>query len=219
MIDIERATVRWVDGNDFGLDFVRLSPLATKHIPDALNRQIRVPQSPPKRTHLFRSGCGPCHAQLLDASSGPLLYSDFPARWFMCSPALPMLEPQGKIWMDGSFVDWADAQVHVMTHSLHYGLAVFEGIRCYKGTSGSAIFRLQEHVDRLFDSAHIGMMQMPFDKKQVAAAIVETVRVNKLGGLLYPPARLYRARSDGGVSRRQPDQAGHCGLDMGLLPR
>ena len=66
--------------------------------------------------------------------------------------------------MDGLFVDWADAQVHVLTHSLHYGLAAFEGIRCYKGKSGSAIFRLQEHVDRLFDSTHIGMMQMPFDK-------------------------------------------------------
>ena len=76
--------------------------------------------------------------------------------------------------MDGSFVNWADAHVHVMTHSLHYGLAVFEGIRCYKGKSGSAIFRLQEHVDRLFDSTHIGMMKMPFDKKQVAEAIVET---------------------------------------------
>jgi branched-chain amino acid aminotransferase len=98
-----------------------------------------------------------------------------------------MLEPQGKIWMDGSFVNWADAHVHVMTHSLHYGLAAFEGIRCYKGKSGSAIFRLQEHVDRLFDSAHIGMMQMPFDKKQVAAAIVETVRVNKLEACYIRP--------------------------------
>ena len=89
--------------------------------------------------------------------------------------------------MDGSFVNWADAQVHVMTHSLHYGLAVFEGIRCYKGKSGSAIFRLQDHVDRLFDSAHIGMVQMPFDKKQVAAAIVETVRVNKLESCYIRP--------------------------------
>ena len=80
--------------------------------------------------------------------------------------------------MDGAFVNWADAHVHVMTHSLHYGLAAFEGLRCYKGKSGSAIFRLQEHIDRLFESAHIGMMQMPFDKKQVAAAVVETVRVN-----------------------------------------
>lgn len=81
--------------------------------------------------------------------------------------------------MNGSFVEWAEANVHILTHSLHYGLAAFEGIRCYKGKSGSAIFRLEEHVDRLFESAHIGMMRIPFDKKQVMEAIVETVRVNK----------------------------------------
>jgi branched-chain amino acid aminotransferase len=97
------------------------------------------------------------------------------------------MEPQGKIWMDGSFVNWADANVHVLTHSLHYGLAAFEGIRCYKGKSGSAIFRLQEHVDRLFDSAHIGMMTIPYEKKQVAEAIVETVRVNKLDACYIRP--------------------------------
>lgn len=89
--------------------------------------------------------------------------------------------------MDGSFVNWADANVHVLTHSLHYGLAAFEGIRCYKGKSGSAIFKLQEHVDRLFDSAHIGMMTIPYDKKQVAEAIVETVRVNKLDACYIRP--------------------------------
>lgn len=89
--------------------------------------------------------------------------------------------------MDGSFVDWADANVHVLTHSLHYGLAAFEGIRCYKGKSGSAIFRLQEHVDRLFESAHIGMMTIPYERKQVAEAIVETVRVNKLDSCYIRP--------------------------------
>lgn len=89
--------------------------------------------------------------------------------------------------MDGSFVDWADAKVHVLTHSLHYGLAAFEGLRCYKGRAGSAIFKLQEHVDRLFDSAHIGMMAMPYDKKHVAEAIVETVRVNKLDACYIRP--------------------------------
>jgi branched-chain amino acid aminotransferase len=98
-----------------------------------------------------------------------------------------MLEPHGKIWMDGSFVDWADANVHVLTHSLHYGLAAFEGLRCYKGKSGSAIFRLHEHVDRLFDSAHIAVMQMPYDKKQVANAIVETVKINKLDACYIRP--------------------------------
>jgi branched-chain amino acid aminotransferase len=97
------------------------------------------------------------------------------------------MDSQGKIWMDGSFVNWADANVHVLTHSLHYGLAAFEGIRCYKGKSGSAIFKLQEHVDRLFDSAHIGMMTIPYDKKQVTEAIVETVRVNKLDACYIRP--------------------------------
>ena len=89
--------------------------------------------------------------------------------------------------MDGSFVDWADAKVHVLTHSLHYGLAAFEGLRCYKGKSGSAIFKLQEHVDRLFDSAHIGMMTIPYEKKQVAEAIVETVRINTLEACYIRP--------------------------------
>ena len=89
--------------------------------------------------------------------------------------------------MDGSFVDWADAKVHVLTHSLHYGLAAFEGLRCYKGKSGSAIFKLHEHVDRLFDSAHIGMMTIPYEKKQIAEAIVETVRSNKLEACYIRP--------------------------------
>ena len=98
-----------------------------------------------------------------------------------------MLDPVEKIWMDGKFVPWGEANVHILTHSLHYGLAAFEGIRCYKGKSGSAIFRLQEHVDRLFDSAHIGMMEMPYDKKQLAAAIVETVCINKLDACYVRP--------------------------------
>lgn len=98
-----------------------------------------------------------------------------------------MLEPVEKIWMDGKFVAWGDANVHILTHSLHYGLAAFEGIRCYQGRSGSAIFRLQEHVDRLFDSAHIGMMTMPYDRKQIAEAIVETVRINRLEACYIRP--------------------------------
>lgn len=98
-----------------------------------------------------------------------------------------MLEPVDKIWMDGKLVAWQDANVHILTHSLHYGLAAFEGIRCYKGISGSAIFRLQEHVDRLFDSAHIGMMAMPYDKKQIAEAIIDTVRANRLDACYIRP--------------------------------
>ena len=98
-----------------------------------------------------------------------------------------MLQPSEKIWMDGAFVNWGDASVHVLTHSLHYGLAAFEGIRCYKGREGSAIFRLPEHVDRLFESAHIAMMELPYDKKQITDAIVETVRINKLEACYIRP--------------------------------
>jgi branched-chain amino acid aminotransferase len=98
-----------------------------------------------------------------------------------------MLEASDKIWMDGRFVNWNDATVHVLTHSLHYGLAAFEGIRCYRGANGSAIFRLREHVDRLFDSAHISMLSIPYDKKQVTEAIVETVRVNRLDACYIRP--------------------------------
>ncbi len=98
-----------------------------------------------------------------------------------------MLQPSEKIWVDGALVNWADASVHLLTHSLPYVLAAYEGIRCYQGQKGSAIFRLQEHVDRLFESAHIAMMEIPYDRKQVADAVVETVRVNKLEACYIRP--------------------------------
>lgn len=82
--------------------------------------------------------------------------------------------------MDGKFVSWDDANVHILTHTLHYGLGVFEGIRCYRTEKGSAIFRLDEHVERLFDSAHIFMMKMPFSKEEIRSAIMETVKVNRM---------------------------------------
>ena len=74
-----------------------------------------------------------------------------------------------------------------MTHSLHYGLAAFEGIRCYKGKNGSSIFRLSEHVDRLFESSHIAEIRIPYDKKNIAEAIIETVRVNRLEACYIRP--------------------------------
>lgn len=98
-----------------------------------------------------------------------------------------MIAKTEKIWMDGGFVAWADAKVHILTHTLHYGLGVFEGIRCYKTKKGSAIFRLDEHVDRLFDSAHIFMMEIPYSKKEIKAAIIETVKVNRLGECYIRP--------------------------------
>jgi len=98
-----------------------------------------------------------------------------------------MVTASEKIWMDGQFVNWNEANVHVLTHALHYGLAAFEGIRCYKGSHGSAIFRLHEHVDRLFESAHIMSMKVPYSKKEVSDAITETVRVNKLESCYIRP--------------------------------
>ena len=89
--------------------------------------------------------------------------------------------------MNGSFVKWDDARVHILTHSLHYGTGVFEGIRCYKADSGPAVFRLQEHVDRLFDSAHILLLEMPFTRGAVTEAILETIRVNKIDACYIRP--------------------------------
>jgi len=99
----------------------------------------------------------------------------------------PMLQATDKIWVNGAFVKWNDAKVHVLTHTLHYGTGVFEGIRCYKTDSGSAVFRLQEHVDRLFGSMHILQMDCPFTREQVAEAILETIRVNKIDACYIRP--------------------------------
>ena len=82
-----------------------------------------------------------------------------------------------KIWIDGKFVRWEEGQVHVMTHALHYGLGVFEGIRAYKTHDGKlSIFRLKEHVRRLFDSAQIVQLQMPFTEEQIFEACLELLR-------------------------------------------
>jgi len=107
----------------------------------------------------------------------------------MAGGAAPRVSGE-KIWLDGALVSWADATVHVLTHTLHYGLGVFEGIRCYRTADGrSAIFRLSEHVRRLFESAHINLMQMPFSREQIESAIVETLRANHLAeGYIRPLA-------------------------------
>jgi branched-chain amino acid aminotransferase len=98
-----------------------------------------------------------------------------------------MIPKTEKIWMDGKFVDWDDAKVHVLTHTLHYGLGIFEGIRCYETGKGSAIFRLDEHVERLFNSAHIFLMEIPYSKKEIKDAIIETVKVNKIKSCYIRP--------------------------------
>ena len=92
-----------------------------------------------------------------------------------------MIEKVDKIWMDGKFVPWGEANVHVLTHTLHYGLGVFEGIRCYECVDGrSSVFRLKEHTDRLFESAHISQIDIPFTREEISEATLEVLRVNNL---------------------------------------
>ncbi len=95
-----------------------------------------------------------------------------------------------KIWLDGKFVDWSAANVHILTHTLHYGLGVFEGIRCYRTADDrSAVFRLSDHVRRLFDSARINLIEIPFSQKEIEDAALETLRRNQLGeGYIRPIA-------------------------------
>ena len=93
----------------------------------------------------------------------------------------------GKIWIDGNMVDWKDANIHVLSHVVHYGTSVFEGIRAYKNDKGVAVFRIEEHVQRLFDSAKIYKIDIPYTQEEIEEAILETVRVNDLDGCYIRP--------------------------------
>lgn len=96
-------------------------------------------------------------------------------------------DKQTKVWFDGELVDWKDANISVLSHVVHYGTSVFEGIRAYKNDNGVAVFRLEEHVQRLFDSAKVYKMDIPFTQDEIAEAILETVRVNDLDGCYIRP--------------------------------
>ena len=110
---------------------------------------------------------------------------------------MSMADRDGVIWYDGKLVPWRDATTHVLTHSLHYGLAVFEGLRAYKTDSGTAIFRLKEHTERLFNSAHIFMMKMPYNKETIIAAQKEVVRANHLEACYVRPIAFYGSEKMG----------------------
>ena len=97
------------------------------------------------------------------------------------------LQKVDKIWMDGELVDWDDATIHILTHSLHYGCGVFEGIRAYATSTGPAVFRLTDHIERLFDSARIFMLDIPYTVDQLVDATKETVRVNGLASCYIRP--------------------------------
>ena len=100
---------------------------------------------------------------------------------------MSMADRDGKIWKDGQMVDWRDATLHMLTHSLHYGMAVFEGVRAYNTANGTAIFRLKEHTQRLYNSAKIFQMKVPFDMDTIMNAQLEVVRANKLESCYLRP--------------------------------
>ncbi|MGB2248828.1 MAG: branched-chain amino acid transaminase [Alcanivorax sediminis] len=110
---------------------------------------------------------------------------------------MSMAVRDGFIWLDGELVPWEEAKVHVLTHTLHYGMGVFEGVRAYETAKGPAIFRLKEHTDRLFGSAHIMNMKMPFTKDEINAAQVEAVKANKLPHAYLRPMVFYGSEGMG----------------------
>jgi branched-chain amino acid aminotransferase len=101
------------------------------------------------------------------------------------------IEKTEKIWMDGELVPWDEANIHVLTHSLHYGMGVFEGIRAYETSSGPAIFRLTDHIERLFDSAKIMMMEIPFTVDEIIQGCKDTVRASGLPSCYVRPIAFF----------------------------
>ncbi|MGD8710997.1 MAG: aminotransferase class IV, partial [Ectothiorhodospiraceae bacterium] len=110
---------------------------------------------------------------------------------------MSMADRDGYIWMDGEFVPWREANVHVLTHSLHYGLAAFEGIRAYNTVDGTAVFRLPEHIRRFFDSAKILGMHLPFSQEQMREVCLETVKRNELKSAYLRPLAYYGSEGMG----------------------
>ena len=110
---------------------------------------------------------------------------------------MSMDDRDGVIWMDGEMVPWREAKVHVLTHTLHYGMGVFEGVRAYHAEQGTAIFRLKEHTDRLFRSAHIMNMKVPFDKAAINAAHRSVIKENKLDSAYIRPMLFYGSEGMG----------------------
>jgi branched-chain amino acid aminotransferase len=97
----------------------------------------------------------------------------------------------GFIWMNGTFVPWKDAKIHVLTHTLHYGMGVFEGIRCYEISTGGAVFRLKDHIDRLFKSAKIFEIEIPYDENEIFNAVIESIKRNSLHSCYIRPLVFY----------------------------
>ncbi len=108
-----------------------------------------------------------------------------------------MSDLKGKIWMDGKLVEWSDAKIHVLTHTLHYGTGVFEGVRAYETSDGPAIFRLEDHTNRLFESAKLIGMQIPYDAKELNDAQSQVVKINNLKNAYIRPMCFYGSEGMG----------------------
>ena len=116
-----------------------------------------------------------------------------------------------KIWMNGKMVDWKDATIHVAVHAMHYGSSIFEGIRCYKTPDGSVIFALRQHIRRLFDSAKIYRMKVPYTREDIEKACIEVCRVNKMEEVYLRPL-VWRGYDSLGV------HPGDCPIDACVIP-
>jgi len=108
-----------------------------------------------------------------------------------------MSDLKGKIWMDGNLVEWSDARIHVLTHTLHYGTGVFEGVRAYETSKGPAIFRLEDHTNRLFESAELIGMKIPFQASVLNDAQSEVVALNELNNAYIRPMCFYGSEGMG----------------------
>jgi len=120
-----------------------------------------------------------------------------------------MSDLEGQIWMDGTFCDWKDAKIHILTHTLHYGTGVFEGVRAYETESGPAIFRLDDHTDRLYQSANLIGMTLPFDKEVLMNAQRQSVKKNKLNNAYIRPLCFY---GNEGMGLRADNLKVHCSI-------
>src|SRR5262249_19360230 len=168
----------------------------------------RAAWATPVRTRRPWRHCVPITSDPVRRSARPTIGHLRPPRRDLAMPAtfgLPLrrtMQKTERIWLDGELVPWDTAQVHVTTHTLHYGLGVFEGIRCYAGDDGgSAIFRLREHLDRLFGSAHVLELAMPYSREQLVDACRETVRANRLRECYLRPIA-FLGDGDMGLSAR-----------------
>src|SRR5205823_7875752 len=109
------------------------------------------------------------------------------------------IQPVAKIWMDGELADWEDAKIHVLTHGLHYGSGVFEGVRAYETSRGAAVFRLDDHIRRLFRSAHVYLMDIPFTQEELSRAVKDTIRANHMAACYIRPL-VYRGYAEMGLN-------------------